>query len=137
MSMEIDIFAETDYGKIALRKIAPTDPNFRLYEAGWLGKHGKSDVMEVKGAVFRPLKTGPYKGKLGVRVQGTDEMAYVTADELRRFKDNLADGYLSGVANSTPEGGEIHLHYATVEQMEKAFALIVGQIDYINHGKEK
>ena len=53
MSMEIDIFAETDYGKIALKKIAPTDPNFRLYEAGWLGKHGKSDVMEVKGAVFR------------------------------------------------------------------------------------
>jgi hypothetical protein len=85
MSMEIDIFAETDYGKIALKKINPTDPNFRLYEAGWLGKHGKSDVMEVKGAVFRVAKTGPYKGKLGVKVQGTEEVAYVTADELKSF----------------------------------------------------
>ena len=71
MDMSIDIFAETTFGKIAIDKIAHTDPDFRLYSAGWIGDINTSEVMEVKGAVFRRVSTGKNKGSLSIRVPYT------------------------------------------------------------------
>lgn len=64
--MTKDLFAEFSYGQIALQKLAPTDPNFRLYKAGWLGKANTTEVMQVTGGVFRKALRGRDKGKLAV-----------------------------------------------------------------------
>ena len=80
--MERDIFAEQTYGMIALEKLAPVHENFRLYSAGWLGEGTQFDVMAVKGAVFRPAKSGPNKGKLSIIVKDTSRIAYVTKEEM-------------------------------------------------------
>jgi hypothetical protein len=82
MDMTEDIFADQSYGKIALQKIASTDPNFRLYLAGWLGDKPPFEVMEVRGAVFRHATRGPNKGKLSVKVPGTTRTVHVTAGEM-------------------------------------------------------
>lgn len=90
MDMSVDLFAEQSYGKIALKKLAPTDENFRLFEAGYLGNDNQRDVLEVKGAVFRKALRGPNKGQLSIKVPDTTRAAYVTADEMRNFDG--ADG---------------------------------------------
>lgn len=84
--MKEDLFAHTTFGKIALAKIKPTDPNFRLYKAGWLGKGFERYVMDVTGAVFRVAKSGPRKGELCIRVPCTERTAYVTAEEMTKFE---------------------------------------------------
>jgi hypothetical protein len=38
MDMQVDTFAEQSFGKVALRMLGAVPENFRLYEAGWLGK---------------------------------------------------------------------------------------------------
>lgn len=86
MNMERDIFAEQPYGKAALKKIAPQDENFRLYFAGWLGNNpAKWDTMKVTGAVFRHAKSGKDKGKLSIRVKGTDVTVYVSQSEMAEY----------------------------------------------------
>jgi hypothetical protein len=82
MGMEQKLFEDTDYGKVAIEKIKPTDPNFRLYYAGWLGKNGEADVMEIRGAVFRQAKSGPNKGRLCMIVRGSEKTVYVTVAEM-------------------------------------------------------
>jgi len=82
MDMTEDVFADQSYGKAALQKMAPTDPNFRLYLAGWLGKKPPFEVMEVKGAVFRHATRGPNKGKLSIMVPSTTRTVHVTATEI-------------------------------------------------------
>jgi hypothetical protein len=82
MDMTQDVFADQNYGKAALQKMAPTDPNFRLYLAGWLGEKPPFEVMEVRGAVFRHATRGPNKGKLAIRVPGTTRTVHVTAAEI-------------------------------------------------------
>lgn len=82
MDMTVDVFADQSYGKIALQKLAPTDPNFRLYLAGWIENKPPFEVMEVKGAVFREAKRGPNKGKLSIMVPGTGRKVYVTSAEM-------------------------------------------------------
>ncbi len=91
-----DVFAKETYGKIALQKIAPTDPNFRLYLAGWLETGGPPetwDTMEVVGAVFREITRGPRKGKLGAVVSGTMRKAYVTVAEMKAFDEKNTPEY--------------------------------------------
>lgn len=61
MGMTEDIFAEQNYGKVALRTMAPTDPRFQLYMVGWLGAGTVREVMQVSGAVFRYAMRGPNK----------------------------------------------------------------------------
>jgi hypothetical protein len=78
-----DLFADTPFGKVALAKLKPTDPNFRLFFAGWLGDYETTDTMEVKGAVFREAKSGPRKGQPVILVRGTERTAYVTEAEMR------------------------------------------------------
>lgn len=82
MDMREDPFGSMAFGKAALEKIKPTDPNFYLYEAGWVS----DDTMEVNGAVFREAKSGPNKGKLVMLVKGSEKKAFVTAEEMRKFK---------------------------------------------------
>lgn len=82
MSMDIDLFADTNYGKLALQKIAPTNPDFRLYYAGWMGKDNDRQVMKVTGAVFRAAKRGRFKRQLHIKAPNTDLTAYVTSDEM-------------------------------------------------------
>mgnify|MGYP007103403909 CR=1 FL=1 len=68
--MEVDVFAQQSYGKIALQKMAPVPDNFRLYSAGWLGDKPEDwSVMKVSGAQFRTAKSGPNKGKLSMIIQ--------------------------------------------------------------------
>lgn len=88
--MKDDLFSGTTFGKLALAKIKPADPNFRLFSAGWLGNDNSRDVMEVKGAVLRAAKRGPRKGELCIIVPGTVRTTYVTAEEMTRHKRKRA-----------------------------------------------
>lgn len=82
MDVQDDIFANFDFGKIALIKLAPVAANFRLYEAGWIED---SDVMKVTGADFRNATRGKNKGKLTIPIPNTRRSAYVTVREIREF----------------------------------------------------
>lgn len=86
MDMTNDVFADLAFGQIAIRKLAPVDPNFRLYKAGWLGDPQQSDVMEVTGALFRQALRGPNKGQLSIKVPGTSRTVHVTAQEIASIK---------------------------------------------------
>jgi hypothetical protein len=81
-----DYFADSPGGRVALAKIKPASPNFRLYAAGWIekGPPANWNTMEFTGAEFRAAKTGPNKGKLTVEIPGTRCSAYVTKDEMRK-----------------------------------------------------
>lgn len=81
-----DLFADTTYGRLALQKLAPVAPNFRLFSAGWLGDNNQRDVMDVTGAEFREAKRGPRKGQLCILVKGTQRTAYVTAEEMKAIE---------------------------------------------------
>lgn len=75
-----DLFADTNYGRAALRKLGPQPPNFRLYRSEWLGKEPKDwHEMRVTGRVFRPSKNG----KLDIPVPGTIRSVIVTREEMR------------------------------------------------------
>jgi hypothetical protein len=80
-----DVFSDTTYGKLALHNLAPVGPNFRLYEAGWLGKGNERNCMEVKGADFREALRGPRKGQLCILVKGTERTAYITARDIAAY----------------------------------------------------
>lgn len=71
--MTIDYFADTEFGKAALKKMQPVPENFRLCmaEAVDVG------VMRVTGAQFRKAQRGPHKGKFSVIVPGTQKTVYV------------------------------------------------------------
>ena len=84
--MTTDLFAEYSYGQIALQKLAPTDPDFRLYKAGWMGKSNTRDAMQVTGGVFRKALRGQYKGKLAVLVADISRSVDVTASEMDAFE---------------------------------------------------
>ena len=86
MSMEIDIFAKQIFGKLALKKLGSVGENFRLYSAGWLDD--QRTVMKVSGAVFRVAKAGKNRGKLSIMVKGTEQTAYITADEMEDAQMN-------------------------------------------------
>ena len=87
MDMTKDIFAEQSYGKAALKKLVPTSPNFRLFQAGWLGKTPKDwTIMKVSGAEFRHAKSGPRAGQLSIRVPGTTQSCHVSRTEMQAFK---------------------------------------------------
>lgn len=77
-----DIFAQQSYGKVALAKMKPDNPDFILYCAGWVGDIHTTDTMKVEGAVFRAAKSGPNKGKGVIEVKGTRKVAYVTVAEM-------------------------------------------------------
>ena len=87
-NMEIDFFAKHSYGKLALQRMAPISENFRLYEAGWLGKKPEDwNVMKVTGAVFRKAKTGPHKGKLSIMIKDTQRNVHLTREEMQAFDE--------------------------------------------------
>ncbi len=83
MDMRDDVFADCSFGVVARRKIGPSDPNFRLYEAGWLGKGSNNEVMQVTGAVFREATCGKNKGRLIIMLRETRKTVYVTAQEMK------------------------------------------------------
>jgi len=85
--MTNDVFADSDFGRAALKQLAPIPENFRLYSAGWLGD-GPADfnVMEVVGAEFREAKSGPYKGKLSVLVLGSVRKCWVSKADMSASK---------------------------------------------------
>lgn len=84
--MSKDVFADTPIGRLALQKLAPVPPNFRLYKAAWMGRATERMVMKLTGAEFRVAKSGPNKGVLSVIVKGTQRVTCCTADELREAK---------------------------------------------------
>lgn len=90
MSTTQDVFGSMPYAKVALAKIKPTHPNFRLYSAGWVGDFATTDTMEVTGAVFREAKSGPRKGQFCIMVPGTKRTAYVTESEMKAVDKSSA-----------------------------------------------
>lgn len=85
-SVEHDLFAEHDYGKLALKKMGPVPENFRLFEAGWLGEKPEQwRVMKVRGAEFRVAKSGPNKGKLAILLGSTVRSVFLTREEIQQF----------------------------------------------------
>lgn len=83
-----DLFAETSFGKVALRKLAPVSENFRLYAAGWLGsKPEEFSIMKVTGAEFRIARSGKNAGKFSILVKGTIRNAFVTAEEMNAIEE--------------------------------------------------
>ncbi len=78
--MKVDIFADTSYGKIALRKLGDLPGNFRLYAAQVVGAN--EDTIKVTGAEFREAKSGQNKGKLSIRIKGTEKTTYVSSVEM-------------------------------------------------------
>lgn len=84
-----DLFAKQSYGKIALQKLNPSSPNFRLYSAGWVETGGGPEtweIMEVIGAEFREAKSGPNKGKLTVMVEDTKRKVHVHKSEMKTYE---------------------------------------------------
>jgi len=82
--MEQDIFAETPFGKIALKKMQPVSENFRLYEVGWMEERPEDfETMMVRGAEFRRAKSGPRKGKLAIKLKGTEKTVYLKKEQIR------------------------------------------------------
>ncbi|QOV06311.1 hypothetical protein CPT_Maja_091 [Burkholderia phage Maja] len=84
----LDAFMKEWYAVPALKKMGRDDreahPNFRIYEVGWLETGGPSstwDTLEVIGAEFRVMKSGPRKGQLGAIVPGTICKAYIQTSE--------------------------------------------------------
>jgi len=87
--MDKDLFADTSFGKAALKKLGPVPENFRLYSAGWLGAKPEDwDTMKVTGAEFRVAKRGKNAGKLSVMIPGTCRTVYVTKEEMGRFDES-------------------------------------------------
>ena len=86
MSVDQDIFADTDFGKIALKRMAEQSPlpeGFRLFSAGWMEDHPeKFWNFKVIGAQFRMAKTGKNKGKPTIKVEGTERVSVITKREL-------------------------------------------------------
>lgn len=82
-----DIFAEYTFGKVALEKFGEVAEGFRLYEAE---RMEDESTIRVVGAVFRPAKTGPNKGKPTVMVKHTKKMTYVTDREIREFERRVS-----------------------------------------------
>lgn len=86
MDMTTDLFAAFPFGQIALEKIKPASPNFRLYRAGWVetGDGPETwEVMEVSGAEFREATRGSNKGKLSILVPNTRRTAHVHVSEIQ------------------------------------------------------
>ncbi|WP_186198846.1 hypothetical protein [Burkholderia gladioli] len=86
MDLRQDPYANSHVGRIALEKIKPTSPHFRLYAAGWLETCGPPEtweIFEVAGAEFREAKRGPNKGKLSIMVPNTRRIVHIHRDELR------------------------------------------------------
>lgn len=89
MDMREDVFAAFSYGKIALEKINPSSPNFRLYSAGWLetGRGPETwEVMKVTGAEFREAMSGPNKGQLRIMVPDSKRTVYVHLSEMEAYE---------------------------------------------------
>lgn len=83
MDMQEDIIASFDYGKAALKKLAPVPENFRLYLLEWLGERpGERTILKITGAEFRKAKTGKNKGKLTVMVENSKRTVYLTKEEI-------------------------------------------------------
>lgn len=88
MDMREDIYGEMPFGRIALAKLKPTSPNFRLFSAGWVEKGPPEtwEVMAVTGAEFREAKSGPNRGKLCIMVKGTKRTVRVHRREMSARK---------------------------------------------------
>ncbi|WP_196491432.1 hypothetical protein [Comamonas testosteroni] len=80
--MDARIMEETAYGRAALKKLGEVPGNFRIYSAGWLGNFSNPHGMQVSGAEFRQAKSGPNKGKLHFKIEGTDRTTYVSKAEI-------------------------------------------------------
>lgn len=78
--MEHDIFADYSYGKEALKILGGGGTaDFRLYSVELLIWYAPGNVVyKVTGAKFRKAKSGVLKGKLSIKIPGTDRVAYVT-----------------------------------------------------------
>jgi hypothetical protein len=79
---DLDLFADTDYGKRGYAKLKDKPEGFRFYSAERLGKPPMySDTIKLIGAVFREAKSGVNKGQKVIKVKDTEIEVYVTDDE--------------------------------------------------------
>lgn len=80
--MTVDFWAEYPSGKVALQKLAPVGPDFRLYMA-------ESVVGGIRftGCDFRVAKKGDYKGILCIPIPGTTRDVYVSQIEADSYTE--------------------------------------------------
>ena len=95
-------FAQEAFGKIAFERAAEGNPDFQLYEVGWLetGGHPSTwSVLECKGAIFRESTRGPRKGQKCIMVKGSKRTVYVTKDEMKAWEEKNTPEYKYEVNN--------------------------------------
>lgn len=90
--MTQDLFGQTIFGQLALKKMAPLPEGFLLYRAEWLGKFPEWREMELTGRVFRAPASGPRKGEPCIPVPGTIRSVIVSVDEVRSVEPAAASG---------------------------------------------
>lgn len=96
------IYADYPFGKAALARLAPLPENFVLCEAELLGE---GNGMKVTGAVYRAAKSGPNKGKLTIKVPGTQQVVYLSVEEIKKFDpDSTSSTSLAPKVNSSMGG---------------------------------
>jgi hypothetical protein len=77
------VMQRTSFAQAALAKLAPVPEGFRIYYGGSVEVNPPfSGQMRVKGAVFREATRGPNKGRLCIRVHGTERAVTVTPEEI-------------------------------------------------------
>lgn len=80
VNMENDLFLEYPFGRVAIRKMKPTHPNFRLFQAEWDDKSS----MIVRGAVFDE----DVDGSLCIINKDTIVKVVVSIDEINEERSN-------------------------------------------------
>lgn len=91
MPSDEDIFANTGFGKAALKKMGTVPENFRLYFAGWIGAKPKDWThMRVSGRVFRAVTKGPRAGRFDIPVPGTIVSVIVSREEILAANESMA-----------------------------------------------
>lgn len=78
MDRDERIMDNTSYGRAALKAFGDVPQGFYIFRAGWVGVYPNYHGMEVTGAEFREAIKGPRKGKLCIKIPGTERTTYVS-----------------------------------------------------------
>lgn len=98
------IFADYPFGRAALARLAPLPENFVLFEAENLGK---GNGMKVTGAVFRLAMRGPNKGKRTIMVPGTQQVVYLSVDEINKHDPDSGKASVVDPATTSMTGAAL------------------------------
>jgi len=85
--MQERIFEETAGGKAAMQKLGEVPDNFRLYAFEWMEEKPEDwDTLKFTGAEFREAKRGPNKGRLSIKLKGTERTVFVNKRDVQQLQ---------------------------------------------------